>query len=1451
MTFGTCCFRTLARIGGVDRSLTRSQEARLNLKPLKALVPHWSVVLVFILISALGFLYYATVQRSTDHLIARNFVYLNEVSAVLTETAEVALQLTRFADYYQCGKTASIGSNEAVACLRRRLVGNSPYVTADEQVTVTAETVTDATNAESAKSGLKTNIRVEPRGGSVTWTLRCDGGKGEDNSRTFTCQRAKLVVPFANIDGLVDAKAYFDTLLIADSDSGAVLFDSATLSQRERRLGTESEVFQSGSYARYNSIAGMLEQWRRLETVAATPAGTKSEDRPEPSTAVFNQSTIVPTPVGGVDYLSFVQPLSTSRLTDQTLLVIGMTRESDFDGARYALPLSTSAISLLLLVLLALSLSLIRIILIEENGVVGRWTLYTLIGSALGLVVLLTLVLSACSTWFTLEKWQDEDLERVADRLVTNFHSEVSEKVAAMRRAEDAFNGNCYPDKAKGDGKNAWKTACEASGALPAARQCEAKNLNCPESDPYCAGSSRKLVCTIDRVPQVATLFTLDTTGRQRGLYTTVNRSPFDAPINVSSREYFQRVQRNQLWSLGPTPGTNAGDATDTVDLFIDRIKSRSTGHLETVLSVRASEQVNWWLDGPGAHATDTKEEDSSADGSMPGSAGDRALETGIARAPFDKIRPTALVAITRLNALENTVLPAGFGFAVVANQTGEVLFHHQAGRSLLENFYDVTGHDLELKTHIATGLPGLMDLTYKGESVRAAVRSLNSLPLSVVTFYRYQPIRTLIFQFSVSAFIVSMLFLAYQFAVVGLLRWADLALFEPPMRNMETPVRPMWILNTSLAALAVAYLVAIWLAEGWPRLLLVLGGPWIVYAVARTLGARFLAWVVGGPSRAETSWRASVVLGARWSAFLMAILLGVLPTLAIFYESISLHEYGWRQLNNWSESRAMAGRLRDYEHDVGRYKTVKPAPSATAVNQALATESGFYLPHAALQVRPAAGPGLLADSGCRDGFGIKAASHRWLVEDVPRARLSGRSVHCAPAPRSVATDRDGLHPIQAVLKWLPDMTRTRSMLERFAASRELYGVEAACTEAPGSGADFIQSGWVPEMPFNSCWRFHDTRYGLVYDTHFFFPHYKFAGGGHYLVVFGLLVSLLLFLWFATLGFLNLIAPIHLIQVIRERGRQELSLVPLRPRTFYSVVPASVGDSEKQRLHNRLVEQLELSWLDDNELGRFLAVREMGDRSLVLLRDFETLMDGDPAEESVRGWLREREQSGVLCLLVVSRLDLRYLRTRQFRGEEPPGSDEDDWEHLLTDATYVPFYKLSGEIEAAMRSGPPAGDGVNDDTLYITSVGTGMEPRDYFRQWELSSPDERIALASLAHNGVANISNVPSLFSLYSRGLIAVAPLGLKFRLPSFANYVRRKMPRDLFKQETAHYHDEKWRIFRAPLYILLGAVTLFLAYSVQDELANVIKVFGGFGATLGLLKSIGDRYQFSVDDGE
>ena len=104
-----------------------------------------------------------------------------------------------------------------------------------------------------------------------------------------------------------------------------------------------------------------------------------------------------------------------------------------------------------------------------------------------------------------------------------------------------------------------------------------------------------------------------------------------------------------------------------------------------------------------------------------------------------DSSKCFAVAAITApLTAVMNTILPEGFGFAVIDNN-GSVIFHSDSRKNLMENLIDETDTNLRLKVSIDNRVAEWINIDYNEQSYKAYVAPRKDLPFFLVTFYDKQ----------------------------------------------------------------------------------------------------------------------------------------------------------------------------------------------------------------------------------------------------------------------------------------------------------------------------------------------------------------------------------------------------------------------------------------------------------------------------------------------------------------------------------------------------------------------------------------------------------------------------------------------------------------------------------------------------------------------------------------
>jgi hypothetical protein len=157
------------------------------------------------------------------------------------------------------------------------------------------------------------------------------------------------------------------------------------------------------------------------------------------------------------------------------------------------------------------------------------------------------------------------------------------------------------------------------------------------------------------------------------------------------------------------------------------------------------------------------------------------------------------MVGLAKFQSLEEVVLPPGFGFAVFDRATGTVLFHSNHKRNLRENIYRATDDDTALKAAIVAGVRMDLDLNYKGEKVDAVVEPLENTRWNILVYHQNSIVDIVNFHFGISALILAALYGALWLigvpALVWLVLWVcRLAFVESLRRRGYTALPPQFL---------------------------------------------------------------------------------------------------------------------------------------------------------------------------------------------------------------------------------------------------------------------------------------------------------------------------------------------------------------------------------------------------------------------------------------------------------------------------------------------------------------------------------------------------------------------------------------------------------------------------------------------------------------------------------
>lgn len=179
-----------------------------------------------------------------------------------------------------------------------------------------------------------------------------------------------------------------------------------------------------------------------------------------------------------------------------------------------------------------------------------------------------------------------------------------------------------------------------------------------------------------------------DSDGKQRIKWTT--RADTTTFVDVSGRQFFKDARDKKTWKL-----RQEDKSTNYYDYSFELINSKNTGEKLAIIATR-----------------------------VPGSSWVSNLDT-------------------RLLSLMGTVVPAGFGYAVIGS-SGQVLFHSDEVKNLEEQFFAECENDRWLRAAVFSRADRFINTTYLGKGHRLYVSPLSGTPWMLVVFQDKQIPRTI-----------------------------------------------------------------------------------------------------------------------------------------------------------------------------------------------------------------------------------------------------------------------------------------------------------------------------------------------------------------------------------------------------------------------------------------------------------------------------------------------------------------------------------------------------------------------------------------------------------------------------------------------------------------------------------------------------------------------------------
>lgn len=728
----------------------------MKLSAFKAFLPSKHLLAVALILGLAALWYLQLADKQADHIVRRNFNHLNQITANI-ETVHAGLESNLL---FECEKVLARlvhGGEAAGENAVRGEILNFYATWADNSVLVKgASSVSlevDAAGVAPADNWQR-NCRIIERGRDpdnprafrlqmkAAMTDLVAGGlsnqyllryllPGQDEA-TATVYRLSVKQDFSLVDGLDFPEGYFDTILLGtyDSDDSQVHYNTAMTTGSVPEHNIRDLFNATHDYARFSNLGAFARATRISELKLADLAANGSTDAAGMSSDEFwsSQSRLLSIPLGRDDKIAFSQPLTLSFLASKAPVIVGLMESAEFNRLKYRLPLNI--VLLLVVVLLAgiLSLSFLRLALLPKHAVIRRYDVVLTFLSLVGLALLTNVFLANLVASYEFDNMYRQDLKAIHRDIQRAFYRERRRLIDYLNAIVDAPPAQHAANSAArmkyellmphattsahpGAGKSPRRPAgeCFTSGVTIAAQQSPA--------DSGAKSTTWTRQCYTDSLPLFTDLFLLDRDAQHVGSFVTFDSYDLKPGFEVSSRQYHTRLRRDRAWQL-ETDGA-------LQPYYMERIETLSDGALETGISIG--------IPAPGAfcHLEHNREFSSQC----------------------EAMAPATLVGTTQIRSLDYTAMPPGFGFAVFDRNTGNVLYHSDTRRSRRENFYRATDDSSQLKAAVISGLEAKLDLSYKGDEIRAELAPLRATDWTLITFYDKSLVDVVNFRFSAASF--------------------------------------------------------------------------------------------------------------------------------------------------------------------------------------------------------------------------------------------------------------------------------------------------------------------------------------------------------------------------------------------------------------------------------------------------------------------------------------------------------------------------------------------------------------------------------------------------------------------------------------------------------------------------------------------------------------------------
>jgi hypothetical protein len=414
---------------------------------------------------------------------------------------------------------------------------------------------------------------------------------------------------------------------------------------------------------------------------------------------------------------------SSSSANAVTWYVIGLQAEASFQRKARVMPFEVVVVIAPLVAVAVLAWPFMILVLSGVGARFGHGTPLSFTASAVGGAGVLTIIGYGLVHHGATVELRNQLLWRVADEVQTAFAHEIE----ATLRLFGPESAPRPPFIDADEGLAEALTGCEAA-EVTSGRD----NEGAPDRRCYAEFDATRGGRLLSAYSLFELAFALNADGYHEGRHLSL-RDAGSSRNRLDSRGYFQRAKKGLLLELEVADELQA-PAGEQQRFAVEQIRSKDFGWLLTAFS-------------------------------MPGNS--------VANAPREA---AAIVVIRRLQTFFAPVLPTGVGFAVVRNRdgvatldgdawrAGDVLFHSDESRSLVENILSETDDDETLARTLQNRSADWVDVDYRGLPHRFYTEPLPIPSWSLIMTYDKEALRLYTWR---AMLVAGSAFLAYLLALV------------------------------------------------------------------------------------------------------------------------------------------------------------------------------------------------------------------------------------------------------------------------------------------------------------------------------------------------------------------------------------------------------------------------------------------------------------------------------------------------------------------------------------------------------------------------------------------------------------------------------------------------------------------------------------------------------------